>query len=308
MSDGDRASNSQPLVSIIVLNYNNYEDSSECVRSLENVTYENFDVYIVDNGSTDDSLERLREEFSEHHIIENGENLGFAAGNRVAVEEAISRGSDYVLLLNNDMVATDDFLTPMVETAETYEKVGLVGGLVPYYDDEIDEYWYAGGEISLNVLELSTDTQPKSNRPFETGYITGALMLINAEFAKEVDILRDEYFFGRDQLDISWRAHQNGWKVMVNPDASVPHKVNGTISSHWTPFKVYYGTRGRLFFAKHQLPLRNLIIFTLFFIVSRPYVYLKWISEGRPDNVKAQAFSIIDVLRADYSKRDLPME
>lgn len=298
-----------PKVSIIILNYNNYEDTAECLRSLESVDYGNFDIWVVDNGSPDGSGEQLEDNFDSPRFILNEQNLGFAGGNRVAIERILQEGTDYILLLNNDMVPQNDFLSPLVSTAEEHDRVALVGGLIPYHDADTDEYWYAGGTISPWRVELSTETQPADDEsPFETGYISGALMLISADFAREHNILREEYYFGRDQLDISWRAKQNGWKLMVNSSAVVSHKASATVGEHWSPFKAYHDTWGRLFFAVNQLPIHYRLAFTLFFTASRPLVYAEWLRGGRPDTVKAQLLAIADFLRGIRPSRDLSLE
>lgn len=297
-------SDTAPEVGIIILNYNNFSDTAECLDSLESVTYPNYRVVIVDNGSTDGSAERLCSQFPKHEFLFNDQNLGFAAGNKVAVDKLLEEGVEYLLLLNNDTIVEDGFLTPLVETAENDNTVGLVGGLISYYDDSIEEYWYAGGSISPYIVELSTDTKRTSNKPFETGYCSGALMLISAEFAKTADILREEYFFGRDQLDISWRARQQGWKVMVDPRSEIKHKVSATVGDQ-SPFKVYYDMRGRLFFSSNNLSFHQLVIFYLFFVITRPIVFVKWTILGKHSRTRAHLLAIWDFLKNDYPIRNL---
>jgi GT2 family glycosyltransferase len=294
-------------VGIVILNYNNYKDTSECLDSLKSVSYPNFQVFVVDNVSTDRSAECISSEFPECEFIFNDRNLGFAAGNKIAVIELLDQRVDYLLLLNNDTIVEDGFISPLVETAEENEHVGLVGGLIDYFDEDTEDYWYAGGSISPYVVELDTETQPKSQYPYETGYCSGALMLINAEFARTSDILREEYFFRRDQLDISWRARKDGWKLMVDPRSEIKDKVSATVGDQ-SPFKMYYDMRGRLFFVSQNLPPHHSMIFYIFFVFTRPVVFAKWISQRKPTRVRAHLLAIFDFVRGEYPIRDLPLK
>ena len=107
-----------PKIAIILLNYNNYEDTFACVESLQRVRYPNVDIIIVDNKSTNDSLEKLYELKSENiKIVDSGKNGGFAFGNNMGMKIAREENSDYVLLLNNDTIVTENFL-PMKKMSE----------------------------------------------------------------------------------------------------------------------------------------------------------------------------------------------
>src|SRR3990170_2313546 len=109
-----------PRVFIIILNWNGYADTAECVRSLYRITYPSFVIVVVDNGSIDGSVARLKDEFRDVVCMENKENLGFAGGNNEGIRYALEHGADYVLLLNNDTVVEAGFLDVLVRAAECY--------------------------------------------------------------------------------------------------------------------------------------------------------------------------------------------
>src|ERR1700757_1370728 len=111
----------------IVLNWNGWRDTSICVLSLLQQNYANHWVIVVDNGSTDDSVTRLRQEFPEITLIENKTNLGFAAGCNVGIREALAAGADFVWLLNSDAIADPNALHSLVETASRDPRIGAVG-------------------------------------------------------------------------------------------------------------------------------------------------------------------------------------
>src|SRR4051794_15878382 len=100
---------SQPRVSIIILNWNSYAVTRDCILSLRKMDYQNFEVVLVDNGSVDGSPEKLLENAPEIRLIKNASNLGFACGCNVGMREALCRGTDYILLLNNDTIVAPDF-------------------------------------------------------------------------------------------------------------------------------------------------------------------------------------------------------
>src|SRR4051812_28779275 len=112
-----------PQIAAVVLNWNNYQDSRDCLLSLQQATYPRLRVVLVDNGSSDGSGEQLAAEFPGADFMSNTTNLGFARGCNVGTRHALAHGADYVLLLNNDTVVTAGFLEPAVATAEADPRV-----------------------------------------------------------------------------------------------------------------------------------------------------------------------------------------
>src|SRR5205823_1889527 len=115
-----------PRVGIIILNWNSYQVTSECLLSLRKLNYPNTEIVLVDNGSSDDSADRLQNEFPEIRVLRNPENLGFPGGNNVGIRYVLDRGADYLLLLNNDTVVQPDFLRELVQVAESDATIGLL--------------------------------------------------------------------------------------------------------------------------------------------------------------------------------------
>src|SRR5689334_2050484 len=99
-----------PKVTIVIVNWNGFKDTVECINSLMKIDYSNFDIIVVDNGSSDNESDKLKSKFSNIMIISLKRNLGFAIANNVGIRIALNRGSDYVLLLNNDTVVDKKFL------------------------------------------------------------------------------------------------------------------------------------------------------------------------------------------------------
>ncbi|NQT22324.1 MAG: glycosyltransferase family 2 protein, partial [Candidatus Omnitrophica bacterium] len=120
---------SEPRTSIVILNWNQKDDTAKCLKSLEKLLYKNYGIIVVDNGSKDGSPDFLKNNFSNITLIKNEENLGFAEGSNIGIRHALSVGTDYVLLLNNDLVVQEDFLGILVEAAEKDSKIGILGAV-----------------------------------------------------------------------------------------------------------------------------------------------------------------------------------
>src|ERR1700727_1111005 len=135
---------SLPKVSILMVTWKSYEMTRDCLLSLRKLDYPSYEIVLVDNGSGDGSPERLASEFPEVRLLRNATNLGFPAGNNVAIRDALERNPDYLLLLNNDTLVAPDFLSKMVAVAESDEKIGLVNPKILYFEPS-HRIWLRGG-------------------------------------------------------------------------------------------------------------------------------------------------------------------
>jgi len=293
-----------PEVAIIVLNWNNYEDTAECLESLETVNYPNYRVIVVDNGSTDDSGIRLQNEFGWCDFVFNEENLGFAGGNNEGIEKALEYSNDYVLLLNNDMVIEQSALRPLVESAEKYEEVEMVSGVITYSGS--DDLWFAGGELSTITVKTELLDRIQEDGEYETGFITGAMMLLSAEFLENTGYLDDRYFFGGEDKEISQRALNYGKKLMVNPASRAEHKVSSS-SGKQNPFSYYHSTINKLKFAKSHLTGIQLLLFRAYFVSSRIVRFIQWLVTGQTDLISATILAVHDYLSGETRNKRIEL-
>ena len=138
-----------PKVAIILLNYNNYRDTFNCLDSLKKLTYSNYETIVVDNNSSNDSLYYLRQRTDKNlTVIDSGRNGGFAFGNNIGIQKALENNADYIMLLNNDTLVTPDFLEKLLLcfSNSNIENVGVATCRI-MYNDARDKVWYAGGTI-----------------------------------------------------------------------------------------------------------------------------------------------------------------
>jgi len=275
-------------VFIILLNWNNGQDTKECLDSLERNSSFPYKVIIVDNGSEDGSGEKLQREFPQHHFIFNQENLGFAGGNNVGIRYALDHEADYVLLLNNDTVAENNFIEPLLKVAENDEGVGIVGGKINYHDAP-DRIWFGGGQMSLwrvGGYHIGFDQidDPRAFRgTVNASFVTGCLMLIRREVLERMGLFDEDYFAYLEDLDFCYRVMRDGWRLKVNRDVRILHRVGGSLRRTGGPSssEIYYGTRNRLYFAlKHLSPFEKMAFFPYFFL-GRLIRIVQWRAAGK---------------------------
>lgn len=251
-------------VAVIVVNWNNAQDTIDCANSLKKINYKNFKVFLVDNGSTDGSREKLRPFADENiEIIETGQNFGFSGGNNVAVEKALAEKFDFILLLNNDTTVDPDFLSELVKVAEGDPKIGIVGSKIYFYDNP-KRIWYGGGKFTwfgggrhLQYEEI--DKNPEESNPKETGYMTGCSFLIKSEVVRKIGGLDERFFLYYEDTDWSLSTKEVGYKIVYAPSSKVYHKVSRTASQIGDPIIHYYHIRNALLLSQKHAPFFILI-------------------------------------------------
>jgi GT2 family glycosyltransferase len=281
-----------PKVDIIVLNWNSYEDTSNCLRSLERIDYPRYKVTVIDNGSTDNSGERLSAEFGQADFIFNDDNMGFAGGCNVGINQVTEGSSpaDYVLLLNNDTVVESDFLDRLVCVAEKHEDIACVGGVI---NDSSGQVWFAGGRFIPYLCRGSHIQEVESDEPYETDFVTGAMMLVDSGFLSSHGGLNEDYFFGMEDLDLCLTAQEQDLKLLISPEARATHNVSSSAGRR-SPFKYYHSTRNRLQLASNHLSMKYKIFFYVLFAITRFARGTQWGLSGRFDLIRSVWSAIAD--------------
>ena len=257
-----------PKVSIIILNWNSYEVTRDCLASLEKIDFANREVVLVDNGSHDGSADRLEKEFPWARLIRNERNLGFTGGNNVGMRDALQRGPDYLLLLNNDTVVAPNFLTELVRVAESDPQIGLVNPKI-YYFDPPDRIWYAGGvrkpwRVFPIHLGLRQRDDGRYNLTREVSFITGCALLIKAAVVRRIGLLDDLYFLSFEDADWSMRASRAGFKQFFVPASVIWHKDSyDTNKNLGHAGKNFYTMRNTILFARKYLQNRYWPLFMM---------------------------------------------
>ncbi|MBI1803943.1 MAG: glycosyltransferase family 2 protein [Ignavibacteriae bacterium] len=214
----------------------------ETLDSLLKMTYSNFRIVVVDNGSTDGSQAMLHSEYPIVELVENGRNLGVMEGYNIGLRYGLTHSAAWVMLLNNDIVVDPDLLSTMMDVGLSNERIGIVGPKI-YYHNDPDTFWYAGGRINyftgiIAHRGLRQRDRGQYDRVEDTDYVNGCAMLIRREVIEQIGML-DLVFspMYSEDADYSIRAHRAGYRLVYVPQAKLWHKVSAFSGGGLTPLK-----------------------------------------------------------------------
>jgi hypothetical protein len=280
-----------PKVYIAILSWNNYKDTRECLESLKNISYPNYKVIIVDNGSKDDSTKKNQQEFPEHVYIYLKENLGFSGGNNPAIEYALKQGADYILMLNNDTTVEPGFLNFLVEGSKTNEKIGITAPKMNYYY-EPKMIWVAGGKISkirgcgVAFGNKAKDGEKKYNIDKFITYVSGCCILVKREVFEKIGFWDELYYSYADDFDFCQKTINAGFKILYVAKSKIYHKIAVTNKKENPLSVTYYSARNRLYFSKKLLGIWFYVASFYFFVVHIPK-FLIWLLKGKINEISA---------------------
>jgi len=222
-----------PQVSIVILNWNGWKDTVNCLRSLRKLKYPNYHIVLIDNGSTDDSIKEITPYLNTNvHFICNKDNLGFARASNQGIHYAINEmGAEYVWLLNNDTIVERDALGFMVwEMRDPF--IGMVQPLMLRMNSKhiIDSTGHiiSWGQIYDRGSEETNNGQYKNSKNLVG--VSGAAGLYKTKMIKDIGLFAEFYGTCFEDNEYSWRAYLRGWKTKYVPDAIVYHKRSESLS------------------------------------------------------------------------------
>lgn len=301
-----------PKIAIVILNWNGKKDTKECLNSLNKITYSNYEIILVDNGSADGSVEMLEKEYPEINLIKNKENLGFTGGNNVGIKKALEHNADYVLLLNNDTIVEQDFLENIMDVAQLDPSIGIVGPKIYYYSLPYI-IWSAGGRYipflgKARTYGINKEDCSKYNKMRQVSWVTGCAMLIKREVFNKLGLLEEQYFSNYEDLDFCISAGRVGYKIYYAPQAVIYHKVARDWGGLDSPLYIYYQVRNNLLFIERKIEFpRNIIPLLFLLFVSIPRRSLALIIKGDGRKVQYLFYGIADFLRKRFYKTDRPV-
>jgi GT2 family glycosyltransferase len=247
-----------PKIYIIVLNWNGRDDTLVCLDSLRKIDYPNFDVLIVDNGSSDDSVQAIKKTFPEVAVLETGANLGFAGGNNIGMRYALESGAAYLFLLNNDTVVDPQVLNSFIDALTYLGKEAILGSKIYYYFEQ-NRIWYAGTKWENNGFKHlgmgETDDGQKFNRLTETAYACGCALFVSRTILEKIGFFDEKFFAYFEETDFCYRAKAAGFRSFFVPAAVVWHKVSSSSGGEKSPLFYYYMNRNVMLWAERHLPL-----------------------------------------------------
>lgn len=245
-----------PTVTAIVLNWNNAPDTLACLASLAQQDYPHR-VLVVDNGSTDDSVERIRAAYPDVELLETGENLGYAGGNNAGIRYAWAQGADFLFILNNDVTLDPACLGELARAAVAEPRAGIVGPLV--LDAETPNRVQSAG-MRLNALGDAARSCAGALAPLDARHpervdaVAGCAMLVSAEAIARAGLLDERFFMYREEVDWCLRVGRAGYSILVAPTARVWHRETPEGGERYVRATYYMTRNAYLLMAKQTAP------------------------------------------------------
>ena len=234
------------MTAIIILNWNGADDTLACLQSLEKAQGDFF-VIVADNGSTDDSVRRIndfvRDYPHEIHILEHGQNYGFAAGNNRAIAFASQFKPDSYLLLNNDTEVTPDFLTILEDFRRKNEAYRVLTPRINFYYDK-ERIWNCGGRLFLGFRKYlfagKKESEATKRRFYRISFVTGCALFFTPDIlTSDGKLLTERFFFGEEDFEFSIRMKRSCTKMACVTDSVIYHKVGAANAKNNIPGKIY---------------------------------------------------------------------
>ncbi|MCY0892163.1 MAG: glycosyltransferase family 2 protein [Acidibacillus sp.] len=223
-----------PNVWIVIVNYKGLEDTQECLRSVERIDYEKYQVIVVDNESDDLTVAILEAEFPSVRVLRSQKNLGYSGGNNLGVQLALLEGAEFIWLLNNDTIVTPDALYSLIELSIKCPDKGFYGSFINYYDDK-NMIWYGGGRFYRRIGYIMHDNYQKMMDSLleiqeytVTQWITGCSMLVRRDVCINYGLLDESLFLYEEELDWQLRASNGNPSAAIVTRPLVYHKISAS--------------------------------------------------------------------------------
>ena len=250
----------RPHVAQIVLGWNGRSELEQSLPSLSKVDYEPLTTIVVDNGSTDGTVEFVRERFPEVEVVANEENLGFCGGMNAGARRAVELGAEHLLFLNNDIEVDPHFVSALVdESARRPDAAALLPKI--YLADRRDTIWYFGAKLDPRKgyqgahVGFNQVDRGQFSEVAETQRACGAAMLVPRRIFDEVGEFDEDLFLYADDTDWSLRARKAGYTLLVVPESRIWHTVSASNEGEGSPKTLYYSTRNTLHVLERHAPL-----------------------------------------------------
>ena len=242
-------------IAIITLNWNRASDTLAFLDSARQQTLQDVQLLVVDNGSTDHSVEQLGAFSPPVDLLINPTNLGFAKGMNYGIRRALEQGAEYMFIANNDTILAPDMLQRLIELAQ--QSHARIIAPVIFYASQPELIWSAGAHHNPLTLEIIDVWRGKSlsnlgNTPYPVEFITACGMLVSRTCFEEVGLFDERFFMYYEDSDFSLRVQATGGKILVDPQAHMWHKVATSSGGSDSPSERYWMARSSLiYFRKH---------------------------------------------------------
>jgi GT2 family glycosyltransferase len=299
--------NSVPEIAVVLLNWNQYDDTVDCLASLYGSDYPRFKVIMLDNGSSDGSGGRLAALFPRVDLIHSAVNLGFDGGNNLGIMRALNLGCDYLLLLNNDTVLDPTFLSELIEVARTDPNIGILGPKIYYYE-EPDVIWWAGCRLNISPNGMFSFSQ-EGNGQKDMGQFDevvdvdgaiGCAMLIKRDVIERIGLLDERFFIYHEEHDYALRAISEGYRIVFVPRAHLWHKVSRAMGGVHSVSQCHLWSRNWLLLMRNHTPLARWPFLYYHYIKEAYWVYQGYMEQDNPEGANAALDGIVSAVLNDF--------
>ena len=258
----------RPNVHILILNWNGKDVLYDCVKSIFDSDYINYEVTIIDNGSNDNSIYKVKNDFKDLNFIFIDKNIGYSKGYNYAFNELKNTNDDYYFLLNNDTIIKNNTISKLIDATLIFGHHNIYGPKILNYSD--GSIWYAGGKISYFTkiathIGLNKTDQITEIKSATTNFVSGCAMLIPKKLINSLEGFNECYNFYYEDVDLCIRAKSlNHLCVYVN-NSIVIHKISSSMGGRFSFYKLYYRTISTL---KYLYNNYNIVLFFIYIIIN----------------------------------------
>ena len=253
-------------VSIVIPHWNNVDVLSECLESISNTNFENFETIVVDNASTDNSVASVRSNYPNVKLIENDKNYGYAGGCNIGAEAA---SGDFLIFLNNDTVQEKDWISNLIKTINSDDKIAAVQPkILNYYDRNVFDYaGGSGGHMDIycfpfargRIFSFQENDEGQYNNKEKCFWSSGTCFMVRRELFQKAGGFDESFFAHMEEIDLCWRLYAMGFEVWVEPDSVVYHKNALTLPMH-SHKKYYLNHRNSLLMLLGNYSIKNVFL------------------------------------------------
>lgn len=240
---------SKPAVGVVIVNWNLKDSLRETLHSFRKMNYPGLQVVVSDNASTDGSVEMVRTEFPEVHLLARGKGVGYAKGASLGMEFLADR-TKYIFSTTNDVLVDPEMINALVDYAEAHPEAGVLGCKI-FYHNKGDLLWSAGGRMHPLFAHSyhygwNRHDAPKYSQVRDCDFVTGCGFLLRTEVAKKINFFNADLVFYSEDADFCYRVREQGYKIVYVPQAKMWHKTSTTLAKN-RPVQLYYSTRNNLY-------------------------------------------------------------
>jgi len=232
-----------PLIEILILNWNGGKMLKECIASVKKIDYSNYKIRIIDNASSDNSIEMVKNTFSNINYTQLDENYGFSKGYNKYFNQIDSKELEYILILNNDTIVDANILNSFIEATKKFGKNNIYGPKI-FYRNRPNLIWYAGAKVNLKYGKIShigirkKDSQ-KYSLSAQTDYVTGCCLFTSIKNIKDLNGFDERFQMYGEDVDFCIRARENNILCYYWPNAILYHHVSFSIGGNYSIKKIY---------------------------------------------------------------------